>query len=132
MRTIRILIIDDEVFFREELFPFHLRQIFSDQADVCLDIKGAATAAEGLYAAMDLDFDLLLIDYRLPGANGIEIIEELCKQSVPGARVFLSSAADEVMRPALEAGAHSVICKHNLREKLRPELERLGVLVKKT
>ena len=63
--------------------------------------------------------DVVLLDYRLPGAGGIEILEALMAE-FPGTRViiFSSYSGDENIHRAIQAGARAYLLKSGSRVEL--------------
>jgi DNA-binding response OmpR family regulator len=64
-----VLVIDDERNVRALLAKI----LGQDQ----IDVHGAGTGAEGLQMADDLNPDVVLLDIRLPDANGLDILRSL-------------------------------------------------------
>ena len=64
-----------------------------------------STGAEALAHLGDQPLSLGIVDYRLPGANGLTIVETL-KTTVPTARIILITAAptDALEQRAMAAG----------------------------
>lgn len=82
-KTRRILIVDDEVDYCQNLLD-----IFSDQGDdACLALDGPAA----LTLLEEQEFDITLIDFKMPGANGLEIYSQM-QQLRPSMPVILISA----------------------------------------
>jgi DNA-binding response OmpR family regulator len=100
-----ILIIDDDDDLRD-LLREHLEQ-HSEFATV-----GAATAADGLKAAIEQRPDLVLLDLDLPDRNGREVCQMLREAGVTAPVIMLTAAdneADTIM--GLEAGASDYVTK---------------------
>ena len=66
---IKILILDDEKQFTEELSGF-----FDDSEYQAFE---ANTASEGKKILSNHEIDLLILDVRLPGVNGLDILKEV-------------------------------------------------------
>ena len=85
-----------------------------------LEVAGAAmaeaeSAEEGLAILDREDFDILLVDLRMPGMDGISAIREIrkrgdAKASVP-VIVVTADTAPDLRERCLEAGADDVIFK---------------------
>lgn len=105
---IRLLIVDDHPVLRAGL-----RTIQEMAADICI-VGEASTGEAALALADSIGADVMLLDIRLQGQNGIEICSQL-KARHPELRVlFLTSYADEeLILAALEAGADGYLLKEN-------------------
>ena len=78
-----ILVVDDDDGVRE-----NLAELFEL---VGYSILTAGSASEALNKLADHDVDLLLTDYRMPGPNGVELIES-ARRMKPGLRAILMTA----------------------------------------
>jgi DNA-binding NtrC family response regulator len=101
---VKILILDDEKQFTEELSGF-----FEDSE---FEPFEANTAAEGKRILSEHVIDLLILDVRLPGANGLDILKEV-KIQYPYMEVIIISAhgdMDTVIK-AMRLGAFDYLRK---------------------
>lgn len=104
--AIRVLVVDDHELHREGI-----RRILEEYED--LHVVGDAASGEcALAAANKLGPQVVLLDMRLPGINGIETLRRL-RDRHPDVRVLMVSAYDdgEYVRGALEAGAAGYLSK---------------------
>lgn len=102
----RILLVEDNAIYREAL-----ELLLGLRTDV--EIAGSVADAE---AALDFCAescpDLVLLDYRLPGLDGVEATQILLERFPSLAIVCLTGLATEREREALiEAGAHACLTK---------------------
>lgn len=107
MDTIRVLIVDDHPMVRRGL-----RSLLSSYQDI--EIVGEAEdGAATLQAAVDLSPEVILLDIRLPGPDGIELAYQL-RHRAPEAKVIILTAfdCDEYVFGALRAGAHAYLLKN--------------------
>jgi DNA-binding NtrC family response regulator len=101
---IKILILDDEKQFTEELSSFFVDSDFEPFE--------ANTVAEGKEILAHTEIDLLILDVRLPGANGLDILKEV-KIQYPYMEVIIISAhgdMDTVIK-AMRLGAFDYLRK---------------------
>lgn len=101
---IKILILDDEKQFTEELSGFFMDSEFESFE--------ANTVAEGKKILNEHEIDLLILDVRLPGANGLDILKEV-KTQYPYMEVIIISAhgdMDTVIK-AMRLGAFDYLRK---------------------
>ena len=72
----------------------------------------AASAEQALATVEQSDVDALVTDYRLPGLNGAELIDELRRRGRPIPAVVMSAYSDDdTIQAAKSAGAIDVLCK---------------------
>lgn len=83
MKELRVLIIDDEKRFTEELIEFLEESGFQ--------AFEANTPREGFAILKKQIIDLLILDIRLPGANGLDILKDV-RTRYPGMEVIMVSA----------------------------------------
>ena len=99
-----VLIVDDDDAFRTT--------IGRDLAEQGFVVSLAQNAAEAIDALAADDFDILLTDLRMPGADGIDLLDRVRTLS-PRTRAILMSgfASARDYQRALECGAVRVLCK---------------------
>src|SRR5512137_263509 len=108
---LRALIVDDEAPARERL-----RRLLEEMVDVTI-VGEAANGAEALDRCAELDPDLVLLDVRMPGMDGIEAARHLGALDEPPAVIF-TTAYDEYALAAFESEAVGYLLKPVRREKL--------------
>jgi DNA-binding NarL/FixJ family response regulator len=103
---VRILFVDDHQLVREAL-AYYLKA--SDEKIVVVE---AGSLDEALRQAHEPDFDIVLLDYRLPGMTGDAAVTAACQHFPETPVIVLSGAVtrDEA-RSALTRGAAGVISK---------------------
>jgi two-component system response regulator DevR len=103
---IRLLIVDDHDIVREGL-----SSILSQEPDI--DVVGeACDGASGLQAVARLKPSIVLLDMRMPGADGIEVCREITTR-FPDVRVIILTAfldSDTINR-CIQAGAKGYVIK---------------------
>jgi DNA-binding NarL/FixJ family response regulator len=100
---IQVLLVEDNDVFREAL---------ELMLEVTPDVRVVAAVGDGesaLEICPRLDPDVVIVDYRLPGLDGVETIAAL-RAACPGTAVVVLTAAAELseIQALLDAGA--VIC----------------------
>jgi DNA-binding NarL/FixJ family response regulator len=105
--AIRVLIVDDQALVRAGF-----RMILEAQPD--LEVVGeAADGSAAIDAVRTLRPDVVLMDVRMPGVDGIEATRRLTEARVPGKIVILTTYdLDEYVFDALAAGASGFLLKH--------------------
>ena len=107
----KILLVDDDLADREIIKRTLSRNIGE------FELIEANSAEEGLKAAELESFDVLLLDYRMPEVDGIEMVIELRSKPNLGetAIVMMSATDDEVLAlSCLQAGAQDFIPKNEI------------------
>ena len=105
--AIRVLIVDDQALVRAGF-----RMILEAQPD--LEVVGeAGDGSAAIDAVRTLRPDVILMDVRMPGVDGIEATRRLTETGVPGKIVILTTYdLDEYVFDALAAGASGFLLKH--------------------
>ncbi|WP_033289360.1 response regulator [Amycolatopsis jejuensis] len=111
--TITLLIADDHPIVRDGL-----RGIFTGENG--FEVLGeAAHGAEAVTLAEALKPDVVLMDLRMPGTDGVAAITELARLGNPARVLVLTTYdTDSDVLPAIEAGATGYLLKDSPREEL--------------
>ena len=115
--SIKILILDDEKQFTEELNGF-----FKDSN---YESYEANTAEEGCAILKKIEIDILILDVRLPGISGLDVLKQV-KEKYPNMEVIMISAhgdMDTVIK-AMQNGAFDYLRKPFRYNDLQIALER--------
>jgi len=115
--ALRVLIVDDEPPARERL-----GRMLADLPDVTV-VGEAGNGAEALEACGRLLPDIVLLDIRMPGMDGIEAARHLNALEEPPAVIFVT-AHDEHALAAFEAQALGYLLKPVRQEKLARAIQR--------
>jgi len=114
MARASILIVDDEPIVREALRDWLV--------DAGYDVEMAETGERGLEMAAERDFDLVILDVRLPGKTGIRVLEEL-KESKPDTKAMIITA---YASPQMRTEATKLGALHYLSKPIAPnQLEKI-------
>ena len=111
MDTIRILIIDDMQVVREGL-----RRMLEIEADLKV-VGEAAGAKEALTLVEALSPEVILMDIKMPGVDGISLTREI-KEKFPSCNIIMLTLYDEYLTQAIEAGAKGYLLKDIHRDEL--------------
>ncbi len=114
----KVLIVDDEAPARARL-----RRLIDELEDVEV-IGEAADGQAALEQQRDLQPDVLLLDIRMPGTDGMQVARALSKQEQPPAVIF-TTAYDEHALEAFEAEALDYLVKPVRKERLQQALSRV-------
>src|ERR671921_74720 len=121
-KTIRVLIVDDQSAARRGL---HLRLSLEPEVEV---IGEAGDGAEAISLAGSLQPDVVLMDARMPGMDGIEATAALRAVARESAVVILSLDDDAKTRKrAKEAGAVAFVAKRRVEEELLAVVRRAAL-----
>jgi len=111
--SIRILIADDHLIVREGL------RLILETADDFALVGEAGDGAEALRLAAELQPDVVVMDLRMPGMDGLTAIERLRVEQPRVAVVILTTYnEDDLMSRGLRAGARGYLLKDTGREAL--------------
>ena len=122
MKAGSILIIDDE--------PLMRLSILDALKAVGYDVQDASTGGEGIDKIHSGRFDLVITDLRLPGADGLQILQT-CKEHSPNTEVIVITAFGSVDTAvhAMKCGAYDYITKPFSMDELLLLVERVNKMV---
>lgn len=114
---IRVLVVDDEAPARQRL-----RLMLEEMGDVALAGE-AADAGEALQMVQAEPPEVVLLDIRMPGMDGIELARHLASLPTPPAVIF-TTAFDQYAMEAFDAQAVDYLLKPIRRQRLADALRR--------
>ncbi|MCM2391578.1 response regulator [Streptomyces albipurpureus] len=105
-KTVRVLLVDDHQVVRRGL-----RTFLEVQDDI--EVVGeAGDGAEGVARAQELMPDVILMDVKMPGTDGIEALRKLRELANPAKVLIVTSFTEQrTVVPALRAGASGYVYK---------------------
>lgn len=112
----KILIVDDEPLARDRL-QRHLQELDSDY-----ELFHAENGLHAIEQSAQLNPELVLLDIRMPGMDGIETAGKLAQLETPPAIIF-TTAYDEYALDAFDAHAIAYLLKPIRKEKLAAALQ---------
>ncbi|MFF1453404.1 response regulator [Streptomyces sp. NPDC058274] len=111
--AITLLIVDDHPVVRDGL-----RGMFESAPGFAV-LGEASNGAEAVSLTASLDPDVVLMDLRMPGGNGVEAIAELARRGARAKILVLTTYdTDSDTIPAIEAGATGYLLKDAPRDEL--------------
>lgn len=104
MDTMNIMIVDDEKIIRESFFYWFQKSGHR--------VETAASGSEALEKLEQIYFDLILVDIKMPGMNGIELLEQV-KSDYPDTIVIIITAYGSIESAveAMKLGAADYLLK---------------------
>ncbi|TFH74549.1 response regulator transcription factor [Cellulomonas sp. HD19AZ1] len=121
MPDVRVLVVDDQPLLRHSL------RVLVDGASGTVVVGEAATGSEAVARAHALVPDVVLMDIRMPGGDGIEATRRItASPALAGTRVLVLSMfeLDEYVYGALRAGASGFLLKDAHPEQLLDAVRR--------
>ena len=124
MQKPKVLVVDDEVDVRERLSNILSRNIECE-------VSQASSGEQALEELKKSCFDLVVLDIKMPGLSGIDVIKEAAKFTPQTAFLAISAYdSKEVADGALNAGAvdflHKPLSKEAVELKVKYILSRRG------
>ena len=104
--SLRVLVVDDETLLR-----WSISEILRRSGHVVVEAASASSAREVMTKTAE-PIDVVLLDFRLPDSNDLQLLEEV-RRRLPESAVVLMTAfgTPDVAEGALRLGAYCVINK---------------------
>ena len=113
----RVVIVDDEALARERL-----RRLLAEFPGY--EVVGEAGDGEQALALIRAQNpDLVLLDIRMPGTDGLQVARQLSEEKTPPAVIFTTAFSEHALS-AFDASATAYLLKPIRKEKLREALQR--------
>ena len=104
LKDMKILLIDDDEWIRDSLSLFF-------EFEPCV-FQALETAEQGLKELKTKDYDIIILDYRLPGMNGLEFLKRIQGTHPQVIKILITAyGSKEVFSQAIELGVHDFIDK---------------------
>ena len=117
LKTYNLLLIDDDEWIRDSMTLFF-------EGENCR-IKTLETAEEGLKELEKNNYDIIFIDYKLPGMNGMAFLKKIEKSHPDTFKILITAYGYEVFQTATKEKIHAVITKPFSSEEILACLNRL-------
>ena len=118
LQKMNILLIDDDEWIR------HSMGIFFEFEGCHLD--ALETAEEGLEELKRKDYEVIIVDYRLPGMDGLEFLKLIQASSLHAIKILITAyGSKDIMSEAHELGVQDVIKKPFTIDSIEESLWRL-------
>ena len=120
---LRVLLVDDEALARARL-----RVLLADCCAPAADVVAeASNAAQAMTAIRQQAFDVVLLDVRMPGMDGVQLAQSLSLLPQPPAVVFVTAHAEHAVQ-AFEVAATDYLTKPVRLERLQQALQKVELL----
>lgn len=118
---IRVLLVDDQTLVRQGI-----RGLLAFTIDI--EVVGeAADANEALQQVSALEPDVMLLDVRMPGLSGIEVLKALrARDRLPGTILLTTFDDDESLLSGMRAGAQGFLLKDISLEQLADAIRKVA------
>ena len=118
LRSMKMLLIDDDEWIRDSLSIFF-------ESEGCL-IDAFETAEEALKALKKQPYDIIMVDYRLPGMDGLDFLKQI-KELYPNVKKILITAYGNsaLISEAMQVGIQDFIEKPFTTETIEASLSLL-------
>ncbi|EHQ52517.1 response regulator receiver protein [Ectothiorhodospira sp. PHS-1] len=115
----KVMIVDDELPARERL-----SSLLEDMDEYQM-VAAASNGVQAVWLAQELEPDIILMDIRMPGMDGLEAARHIAGMDTPPAVIFVT-AYEEHAFEAFETHAVGYLLKPVRRERLQEALEQAG------
>lgn len=119
MQVSRVLIVDDHANFRQRI-----KEFLAPEPDIQV-VGEAGDGREAIEKVIELEPDVVLMDVKMPGMNGLEATRQLVALQLEVQVIILSGFGMQEYRDAAQAsGASGYVVKKSLIEELLPAIRR--------
>ncbi len=116
-RQYRILVVDDDPGVR-----WMLEKLFAKEGFLC---TVAEDGEKALARMQDREFDVVITDLRMPGLNGLDLLERIKAQSDTDVMVMTGHGGEVTFAEIIEKGAHDFVHKPLHSQELLLRLKRI-------
>jgi len=105
---LRILVVDDDAIDREIL------RTALNTSTMPIRLDETATGAEAMLRLAEKDYDCVLVDYRLPDMEGVDLVATLVRPGGPACILITGQGSEAVAVDAMKRGASDYLSKSDL------------------
>ena len=118
LQGITTLLIDDDEWIRDSLTLLF-------ESESC-SLVALETAEDGIKALTKQSYDIIIVDYRLPGMNGLEFLEWIQDYNPDAVKILITAYSDkDLISRAQKIGVQDFIEKPFTSEAIHKSLSRL-------
>jgi len=118
LRNMKMLLIDDDEWIRDSLSIFF-------ESEGCY-LKAFETAEEGLKALKKQSYDIIIVDYRLPGMDGLDFLRRIKNSCSNAIKIMVTAYGNkEIISEAKEIGIQDFLEKPISSKSIEASLSRL-------
>ena len=121
---LKILLVDDELLARQRLRTL-IADCIAPPAEVLAE---AANGPQAITALRQCAFDLVLLDVRMPGMDGVQLAHTITSMTEPPAIVFVTAHAEHAVQ-AFDVAAVDYLTKPVRLERLQQALQKVERIV---
>ena len=112
-----LLIVDDD-----DAFRLALKHVISERGGY--KVRSAGSGEEAIEALRQEEFDVIVLDYRLPGISGLNVLQWMHEQKSETPVIMMTGAGSEVIAvEAMKLGAYDYVRKDQI------DIDHVGILV---
>jgi len=118
LKEMRMLLIDDDEWIRDSLSLF-----FEGEGCPLLALE---TAEEGMEVLQKQDYDIIIVDYKLPGMDGLAFFKRIQKSHPDAIKILITAyGSEKVVSESTRTGVQDFIEKPFTTEIIEESLSRL-------
>ena len=117
LKEMNVLLIDDDEWIRDSMSLFF-------ESEGC-NLLALETAEEGIKELNRKSYDIIFIDYKLPGMDGLSFLNKIEERHLDTWIILITAYGDEVLKKAGQLKIHDFIMKPFTSEDIQKSLIRL-------
>lgn len=118
LRNMKLMLIDDDEWIRDSLSLF-----FENEG---CHLKALETAEDGLKALEKEPYDLIIVDYRLPGMNGLDFLRRIKNSCADSIKIMATAYGNsDIIAEAKRYGVQAFLEKPISSQSIEASISRL-------